>query len=230
MSNLSSVINDNSTHLKGATFHFKAYAIIMFVVAGLMILAGIPMLLLLGLGIIYIGIGVLYIFLGRYIMNASNAVKNIIGVSELTQDDYNTNSMIVIIEFKKFFKAMNIIFIVTIAFSVIASIALIAFGAMFAKNLESQYPNPYLNSTPNPSLNSKYQANPENKSAEQMGMSQAEHDTLHDPKNIQQTDYSQLDYSDTDIKAAQEATKKDMESMTPEQKAQMEKLMNGLNK
>jgi Skp family chaperone for outer membrane proteins len=229
MSNLSSVINDNQNHLKGATFHFKAYAIIMFVLAGFMILAGVPLLLLLGLGLIYIGIGVLYIFLGRYIMNASNAIKNIIGVSELTQDDYNTNSMTAIVELKKFFKAMNIIFVVAIAFSIIASIAVVAFGAIFFKNLESQYPNPYSNPALKPTLNSKYQANPGNKTAEQMGMSQADHDTLHDPKNIQQTDYSQLDYSDQlspEEKAqADKFTKDIIDKMNPENKALMNELM-----
>jgi hypothetical protein len=233
MSNLSTVIDDNQSHLKGATFHFKTYAIILFVLGGLLCLAGLPLLILLGLGIIYIALGVLYVFLGLNMMKASQSIKNIIGVSELTQDDYNTNSMNVIVELKKHFKVLNIMMAVALGFSLIAGIAFAAFLPSIYKEIEknsSMINGSYNNSTlprqPNP-----YQTQ-SNKSltATQMGMSDKEHEEMHDPKNIVNTDYSQLDYGNAadELKASQDAMKNAMDKMTPEQKAAMEKAMSNL--
>jgi Family of unknown function (DUF5362) len=239
MSNLSSVINDNLTNLKGASFHFKAYGILCFVSAGFMILAGIPLLLFLGLGIIYIAIGILYIFLGLNLTRSSDAVKSIINVPELTQDDYNTNSMKAILELKKHFKILNILVAVSLGLGLILGIAFAAFIPSFINQINqlengsmlptsSSYRNPTkskLQGTPNPY---ETQSN-KSQTAGQMGMTDQEHTEMHDPKNIENTDYSQLDYSNA-LKESEAAYKNAMDKMTPEQKAAMEKMMSELKK
>jgi hypothetical protein len=228
MSNLSTVVNDNQTNLKGAVFHFKAYSILLFICGGLMCLLGLPLLIVFGLGIIYIAFGVLYIFLGINMLNASKSVKNIIGVSELTQDDYNTNSMKTIVELKKHFKILNIMVAVFLGLGLIlgifaaASLPALINEIQKSTMMDSDYPTKSNNRLPNP-----YQTQ-SNKSqtAGQMGMSDKEHAEMHDPKNIVNTDYSQLDYSDS-IKESEAAYKNAMEKMTPEQKAIAEKILQG---
>jgi Family of unknown function (DUF5362) len=218
MSNLSSVINDNQANLKGAAFHYKFYGIISYVVAVIYCIT-----------IIYIPFGVLFFFIGSFLMKASTSVKNIIGVSELTQDEYNTNSMAAIVETKRFFKAMNIMFIVSMGILVLT---LIIFGGFIFAAIQNQGSlSSGYNRNPS-SIQNSYQPNPGNKTAEQMGMSQAEHDTLHDPKNIQATDYSTLDYGDNDksLTAEEKAqvdamTKGIIDKMNPENKALMNELM-----
>ena len=230
MSNLSTVVNDNLNNLKGATFHFKAYSILLFISGGLMCLAGLPLLILFGLGLIYIAFGVLYIFLGLNLQKASQSIKNIIGVTELSQDDYNTNSMNVIVELKKHFKVLNIMVAVFLGLGLIAGIAFAAALPSLFKEIEKgnmmingQSDNPRLPRQPNPYQN---QSN-KSQTATQMGMSDEEHAMMHDPKNIVNTDYSTLDYGNSadELKASQEAIKNAMDKMTPEQKATMEKMM-----
>jgi Family of unknown function (DUF5362) len=214
MSNLSSVINDNQANLKGAAFHYKFYGILSYVMAVIYCIT-----------IIYIPFGVLFFFIGSFLTKAATSVRNIIGVSELTQDEYNTNSMTAIVETKRFFKAMNIMFIVSMAFLVLT---LIVFGGIIFAAIT----NPGSTKGGN-SIQNTYQPNLGNKTAEQMGMSQAEHDTIHDPKNIQQTDYSKLDYSnsaDSSLSAEEKAqvdamTKGIIDKMSPENKALMNELM-----
>jgi hypothetical protein len=234
MSNLSIIVNDNQANLKGAVFHFKAYAIVLFICGGLIALLGLPLLLLFGLGIIYIAFGVLYIFLGLNMLNASKFVKNIIGGTDLSQDDYNANSMNAIVELKKHFKILNIMMAVFLGLGllggILAAASLPALINEINKNsprmMDPSYQNQIDNSLPGTKLNS-YVPNPGNKSASEMGMTDKEHSELHDPKNIVNTDYSQLDYgnADAELKASQDAVKKAMQSMTPEQKASMEKMM-----
>ena len=233
MSNLSTVINDNQTNLKGAVFHFKVYSILLFLTGGLMCLAGLPLLILFGLGLLYIGFGVLYIFLGLNLQKASQSVKNIIGVSELTQDDYNTNSMNAIVELKKHFKFLNIMVAVFLGLGLIAGIAFAAALPSLFKEIEKgnmmmngQNSNSRLPRQPNPY---QTQSN-KSQSATQMGMSDEEHTMMHDPKNIIDTDYSTLDYGNSadELKASQDALKNAMDKMTPEQKATMEKAMSNI--
>jgi hypothetical protein len=227
MSNLSTIVNDNQGNIKGAAFHYKFYAILLLIAAGLMIILGIPLLLLFGLGIIYIGIGVLYIFVALNLIRASNAAKSLISSPELTQDEYNTGSMNVINETRKFFKMINIIFGTMLALGLIA-------GIVFAATLPSLINE--IQKGKFDMMDTPYQTQ-SNKSltAQQMGMTDKEHSEMHDPKFIENTDYSKLDYSDTntagsDIKKAQEATTKAMEKMTPEQKAAIDKMMEELKK
>lgn len=122
MSNLSTIINENLNNIKGAAFHYKFYSIALFVLSGFMILFGIPLLIFFGLGLIYIGLGILYIFVSLNIYRASDAAKSLISSPDLTQDDYNTKSMKIINETRKFFKMLNIIIIVGLALSIISGI------------------------------------------------------------------------------------------------------------
>lgn len=236
MSNLSTIVNDNQSNLKGAVFHFKTYAIILFVMGGLMALLGLPFLIFFGLGLIYIGLGVLYIFLGISMLNASKSVKNIIGGTELTQDDYNTNSMNAIVELKKHFKILNIMMAVSLGLGLLGGIIALATLPTLIKEIEKS--NSSLKGT-NPTNQNSYQPNPKNLSASQMGMTDKEHEEMHDPKNIVNTDYTQLDYgnADEELKASQNAVKQSLQNLTPEQrkiymdsltaeqKASMEKMM-----
>jgi hypothetical protein len=234
MSNLSTIVNDNQTNLKGAVFHFKAYAIFLFVMGGLMCLLGLPLLLIFGLGIIYIAAGVLYIFLGLNMLNASKSVKNIIGGNELSQDEYNSNSINAIIELKKHFKILNIMTAVFLGLGLVGSIAFAVTMPALINEIQKSSPgmmggNPYSN----PALPNPYQTQ-SNKSltAAEMGMTDKEHSEMHDPKNIVNTDYSQLDYGNAgdELKASQDAMKNAMDKMTPEQKAAMEKMMGEIKK
>lgn len=226
-------MNDNQTNLKGAVFHFKAYAIFLFICGGLLCLLGLPLLLLFGLGIIYIGMGILYVFLGLNILKASQSVKKIIEVSELTQDEYNSNSMNVILEIKKHFKILNIIVAVSLALGLILGIAFASALPAFYKQLEKE--NFTMNSqnynSKLPRITNPYQSQVNNSpSATQMGMSDEEHASMHDPKNIADTDYSSLDYTKpiNQSKNYQEEIKKAMETLTPEQKTVMEKAMSNI--
>jgi hypothetical protein len=122
---------------------------------------------------------------------------------------------------------------------------LILVGIILAATLpnlinEIQKSNPGMMDSNNPMMrNQNYRSNPyqtqgnSSLTASQMGMSDKEHAEMHDPKNIVNTDYSQLDYSnvtDADIKKAEDAAMKAMDSMTPEQKAAMEKMMSEIKK
>jgi hypothetical protein len=232
MSNLSTIVNDNQANLKGAVFHFKVYAIVLFVCGGLIALLGLPLLLLFGLGIIYIAFGVLYIFLGFNMLNASKSVKNIIGVSELSQDEYNTNSMNAIIELKKHFKILNIMMAVFLGLGLIGAILFAATIPALINEINKSSPgmmggNPYAN----PAIVNPYQTQSnKTQTAGQMGMTDKEHSEMHDPKNIVNTDYSQLDYGNTadQIKATEDAYKNVMDKMTPEQRASAEKILEGM--
>lgn len=238
MSNLSSIVNDNQNNLKGAAFHYKFYAILLFIAAGLMIILGIPLLILFGLGIIYISIGVLYIFVALNLIRASNAAKGLISSPELTQDDYNTGSMNVINETRKFFKMINIIFGVMLVLGLIAGIAFAAtlptiINQIQKGNFEIENSYPGAPSNKLPSVPNPYQTQSDKSlTAAQMGMTEEEHANMHDPKNIVNTDYSQLDYGnmETEIKNTQQTIKNNMDKMTPEQKAVLEKMMGELKK
>jgi uncharacterized membrane protein len=70
MSNLQPLLTENLKNLKSSSFHYKFYSIVTFILAGIMIVLGIPLLLVLGFGLIYIAFGVFYIFLGLKIKNA----------------------------------------------------------------------------------------------------------------------------------------------------------------
>lgn len=211
MSNLSTVINENQSNLKGAVFHFKAYAIVLFVCGGFIALLGLPLLILFGLGIIYIAFGVLYIFLGQNMLKASKSVKNIIGVTELTQDDYNTNSINAIVELKKHFKILNIMMAVFLGLGLIGAIVFAASLPSLINEIQKSSPGMMDPNYQNKKLPNPYQTQ-SNKSlsAGQMGMTDEEHAMMHDPKNIVNTDYSQLDYSDS-IKESEAAYKNAME-------------------
>ena len=174
-------------------------------------------------------------------LKASKSIKNIIGVSELTQDEYNTNSMNVIVELKKHFKILNIMMAVFLGLGLIGSIAFAATLPALINEIRKSNPSMMDNPYSNPALSNPYQTQ-SNKSqtAGQMGMTDKEHAEMHDPKNIVNTDYSQLDYSNAgeELKASQNAVKKSldslspeqrkqyMDSLTPEQKASIEKMLN----
>ena len=249
MSNLSAIINDNQKNLKGASFHFISYGIILVLGALACIVGGViytiyaatlisilkgPAVLSILPMIIYGLIAAVYIYLSIRLFKAFSAIGNINTQNELTQDSYNENSMKVILEFKKFFKILNIIFVTTTALLILGGIAIASALPMIMNKLNELDKNPNFGAGSS-MMDGKYKnpysgqgANPQ--SATQMGMSDEEHAMMHDPKNIVDTDYSKLDYSNSadEIKASQEAVKNAMEKMTPEQKAAMEKAMSNV--
>jgi hypothetical protein len=182
MSELSTLISQNQKSLKSSAFHHNIYAIVLFVLAGFMILAGVPMLLAFGLGLIYIAFGVLYIFLGLIIKKVSTSINSIAQNTEIPQDEFNTNSINVINQSGKYYKILNIFMLVSIILGlVLGLVAGIAFATYFNspefKNTFKQSMDQYDSSM---MMNSKYQSTLPNQTMDKDILTQIEDTTPQD--------------------------------------------------
>jgi hypothetical protein len=145
MSDISTVLADNIKSLQSSALHYKIYYIILFVSAGFMVVLGIPMLFAFGLGLIYIAIGVFYIFAGLILKKAQESIAKIANNLEISQEEYNQNSIEAITQTGKHFKLMNIFMLVSLILGIVGGIVGgIAFVSLlsnpdFNKALNSSY-------------------------------------------------------------------------------------------
>jgi len=108
-------------------FWSKFVAVLGFISAGIMILAGLPLLLLFGLGLIYIGLGIYYIFMLKHLWSAANQAKELADEQDeakLTEGLLNGFQSL-----SYYFKMSGILVLISLVIGVLGGV--IAVGSIF---------------------------------------------------------------------------------------------------